>query len=408
VRPSSSARIAPDSSRSHPSSEASALRVRLGIRNNPARSSDEPSANTTRARLRSRPRAEQQDRLGRQHLPNGALRRRPGRVRPRPSAGRHRRSASSEATRTRQRWCHRPRAAGLAPPSRDSTGSRRRHEPRAVCGALERRRFVPRPCAQQHDAGLGRRPRGEDAEAACHRRHRIGRDYPHADARIAAKLLTPRAVAARAAGSRHGRRVRARPRSPREQGRPRRTPQPGAASSPRPAQQQAPPDHHRRSRRRTESRPPTASGPSISTCPQGGSAPEQARLATAPAVSQAECRTPLQTTAGASGQRSTLETSWKRRGAIRRKTPISGTCRKPLDLADPAARRNPMKGFGHTCHAGGRGFESRRSRKSPCKSVDVFDITTAGFFSSRANPAQEIGPETAARSRAQPLIAGKG
>jgi hypothetical protein len=248
VRPSSSARIAPDSSRSHPSSEASALRVRLGIRNNPARSSDEPSANTTRARLLS--------------------------------------PASSRAT---------VRAVV------DATSPE-------LCGALERRRFVPRPCAQQHDAGLGRRPRSEDAEAACHRRHRVGRDYPHADARIAAKLLTPRSVAARAAGSRHGRRVRARPRSPREQGRPRRTPQPGAASSPRPAEQQAPPDHHRRSRSRTESRPPTASGPSISTCPQSGGAPEQARLATAPAVSQAECRTPLQTTAGASGQRSTLET----------------------------------------------------------------------------------------------------
>jgi hypothetical protein len=53
------------------------------------------------------------------------------------------------------------------------------------------------------------------------------------------------------------------------------------------------------------------------------------------------------------------------------------------------------------CHAGGRGFESRRSRKTPCKSAYVFDITTAGFFSSRADPAPEIGlksPQRAGRT----------
>jgi len=33
----------------------------------------------------------------------------------------------------------------------------------------------------------------------------------------------------------------------------------------------------------------------------------------------------------------------------------------PHDLSDSAARRNPLKPFGHTCHAGGRGFQSRRS-----------------------------------------------
>jgi hypothetical protein len=39
---------------------------------------------------------------------------------------------------------------------------------------------------------------------------------------------------------------------------------------------------------------------------------------------------------------------------------------KRLDLADSAAWRNPLKRFGHTCHAGGRGFESRRSRLFVC------------------------------------------
>src|SRR5919197_2841638 len=52
------------------------------------------------------------------------------------------------------------------------------------------------------------------------------------------------------------------------------------------------------------------------------------------------------------------------------------------------------------CHAGGRGFESRRSRKNPCKSVHVFDITT-GDFSSRADPA----PESAGDRRKEPELA---
>jgi hypothetical protein len=58
----------------------------------------------------------------------------------------------------------------------------------------------------------------------------------------------------------------------------------------------------------------------------------------------------------------TLETSWKRLGAIGRKTGARGTCRNPQDLANQTAMRNPLERFGHTCHAGGRGFESRRSR----------------------------------------------
>jgi hypothetical protein len=59
------------------------------------------------------------------------------------------------------------------------------------------------------------------------------------------------------------------------------------------------------------------------------------------------------------------------------------------------------------CHAGGRGFESRRSRKVPANrhlSRRVWTQTTAGFVSSRAPPA----PEIAARSRPKPVIpAGK-
>src|SRR5919201_2135815 len=34
-----------------------------------------------------------------------------------------------------------------------------------------------------------------------------------------------------------------------------------------------------------------------------------------------------------------------------------------------AARRSRTQQFRHTCHAGGRGFESRRSRKNACKTV---------------------------------------
>jgi hypothetical protein len=44
------------------------------------------------------------------------------------------------------------------------------------------------------------------------------------------------------------------------------------------------------------------------------------------------------------------------------------------------------------CHAGGRGFESRRSRKNPAKqhlALLVSAQSTAGCFSSRANPACE-------------------
>ena len=57
-----------------------------------------------------------------------------------------------------------------------------------------------------------------------------------------------------------------------------------------------------------------------------------------------------------------METRWKRPGATRRKTRACRTCRNLHDLAHSAATRNPLKPFGHTCHAGGRGFESRRSR----------------------------------------------
>ena len=37
----------------------------------------------------------------------------------------------------------------------------------------------------------------------------------------------------------------------------------------------------------------------------------------------------------------------------------------------------PDATFRHTCHAGGRGFESRRSRKEPCKSRLVLSVWTA-------------------------------
>jgi len=53
------------------------------------------------------------------------------------------------------------------------------------------------------------------------------------------------------------------------------------------------------------------------------------------------------------------------------------------------------------CHAGGRGFESRRSRKLPANRHVLLPVeaeTTAGLISSRAHPARE-SPQNAGRSR---------
>jgi hypothetical protein len=50
------------------------------------------------------------------------------------------------------------------------------------------------------------------------------------------------------------------------------------------------------------------------------------------------------------------------------------------------------------CHAGGRGFEARRSRKKALQIalsrllLLMLAQSTAGFFSSRADPARESGP----------------
>jgi hypothetical protein len=55
----------------------------------------------------------------------------------------------------------------------------------------------------------------------------------------------------------------------------------------------------------------------------------------------------------------------------------------------------------HACHAGGRGFESRRSRKIPANWYLVLSLqaqTTAGFDRSRADPARQ-SPMIAGRSR---------
>jgi hypothetical protein len=68
---------------------------------------------------------------------------------------------------------------------------------------------------------------------------------------------------------------------------------------------------------------------------------------------------------GAQCRRSALETAWKRPGESRRKTRQR---RSSMNLVKPhrhpvqAARRSQTRRFRHTCHAGGRGFESRRSR----------------------------------------------
>ena len=53
------------------------------------------------------------------------------------------------------------------------------------------------------------------------------------------------------------------------------------------------------------------------------------------------------------------------------------------------------------CHAGGRGFESRRSRKSSCKSACFLAVRPPAFFASRVYPAGE----SAGNPRREPTLA---
>jgi hypothetical protein len=107
-------------------------------------------------------------------------------------------------------------------------------------------------------------------------------------------------------------------------------------------------------------------------------------------------------------------TSWPTRGrtSMRRLA-------QPCEAGAPSGRKAPVTEAirrssspgvvvpDSACHAGGRGFESRRSRKVPANRhfpVARLGATTAGFVSSRARPA----PEIAAQSRLKPVIpAGK-
>ena len=53
------------------------------------------------------------------------------------------------------------------------------------------------------------------------------------------------------------------------------------------------------------------------------------------------------------------------------------------------------------CHAGGRGFESRRSRKSTCKSASFVAARPPAFLASRVDPAREA----AGNPRREPVVA---
>jgi hypothetical protein len=76
----------------------------------------------------------------------------------------------------------------------------------------------------------------------------------------------------------------------------------------------------------------------------------------------------------------------------------------PHGYAASVARRKPLKRFGHTCHAGGRGFESRRSRKSTCKSPSFVAARPPAFLASRTDPARKStgNPRTEPAGAANP------
>jgi hypothetical protein len=83
----------------------------------------------------------------------------------------------------------------------------------------------------------------------------------------------------------------------------------------------------------------------------------------------------------------------------RSKRPAHGENPRPF----PASPATPRP----SCHAGGRGFESRRSRKRPANRLVLLRVKTqetAGCSSSRAHPA----PGIAGQSRLHPLIPARG
>jgi hypothetical protein len=104
--------------------------------------------------------------------------------------------------------------------------------------------------------------------------------------------------------------------------------------------------------------------------------------------------------AGCARSRGVHTGTWKRPGNDRVKP--DGKTSAP-NLVEPrqfrtvmrvrAARRSQMKALGHTCHAGGRGFESRRSRQKPCKTVCRVAWAGSRFRPWKLSPAQATQPK---------------
>ena len=90
-----------------------------------------------------------------------------------------------------------------------------------------------------------------------------------------------------------------------------------------------------------------------------------------------------------------------RKGPIRPEILAGPRAKSPALAGNPRLTRSGPQAPRPACHAGGRGFESRRSQKIPVNwhaSLPSEAQTTAGLHASRAHPAQE--------SRREPVAAG--
>jgi hypothetical protein len=116
-------------------------------------------------------------------------------------------------------------------------------------------------------------------------------------------------------------------------------------------------------------------------------------------IRQTCCSSPTKTTLHPAFIPPEVAGSFRRRPVIPAsqvaKNPAHGGNPRPLPISPEPPRP--------ACHAGGRGFESRRSRKVPANRhlfLSPLAQTSVGFFSCRAHPA----PEIAGQSRLQPPI----